>query len=258
MNIRDSTDIEDLLRMTSGFSLEAFMADLLRLVYVVDIDREALKKGFGNTVVERLDKDGGADRIIAILAEATDERRAFLDGIRSQLEMNLSTLSQPLSLGGKDVGIITSPKISDLAALGVLSLSLAVQIAFQAEVPEIALGFLDSVEALSFAFSFTRTDPDVIETDLSTRFTELLRGLPSEPYQLFPFMKISGKLPVGLPWPEHYLICADLARSIHESQVSEWKRFYNKVGDVLREADFVWGEKRLDSLTLAAGLESEE
>lgn len=167
--------------------------------------------------------------VIRRLAVSTASRRAFLDRNRTRLE-NRSRLYYSVSLP-------TEPE--QLAAMGKLSLLIALHLSALTHSPSVALGFLESIETLDFVLHLWEPErPD------KTGSKE-----PSGQQRLLWLID-------GLPTSRDYRFCAELAQqeTIHQKEIWERSRkFSSEKEGPIREEDFGLADSRVRSLFHAAG-----
>jgi len=167
----------------------------------------------------------GLDR----LTKSVESRRVLLDKAHGQFE--------PLVLSGKrkltelDHPGLTELNDKELNAAGRLSLGLALNLAQLTATPEIALGYLESIEALVFALIAT---PHLIDIQKDQKC------------QL-------GILIKDLPHPEDYELCATLVKAKLNKRKNEWQRSILVEDGLVNVKDFELAQSEVFTLHHAAG-----
>lgn len=163
------------------------------------------------------------------LAASTASRRAFLDRNRSRLE-NRAHLYYSDSLAADP---------EDLSLTGRLSLLIALDLAALANVPDVALGFIETIETLDFVLHLWQTGkPD----------DRTAQGPSGQQRMLW--------LIHGLPGPLDYRFCAELAEKETKRRKEIWqlsRRFSGEEKGPIRKEDFDLAESRVRALYHAAG-----
>jgi len=163
------------------------------------------------------------------LAISTASRRAFLDRNRGRLE-NRAHLYYSDSLNADP---------EDLPLIGRLSLLIALDLAAMTDMPDIALGFIETIETLDFVLHLWQTGkPD----DRTTKE-------PSGQQRMLWLIH-------GLPGPLDYRFCAELAEKETKRRKEIWlhsRRFSGEEKGPIRKEDFDLAESRVHALYHAAG-----
>ncbi len=120
---------------------------------------------------------------------------------------------------------------TNLPAVGRLSLGIALDLAKSVNDPDIALGYLNAIEALAFALEFAETDSNSSRSGLVKHLLAFISDLPR---------------------PEDYRLCITLARERFKQRQEEWERPPSFKGNTIETADFDLARVQVNSLCLAA------
>lgn len=173
---------------------------------------------------------GKRDQVIRKrLAASVEARRTALDKARAHTEMQVFQNRFLLSESDEDIAAMIPADNTNLSTIGQLSLSIALDLARQTEEPDIARGYIDSVEALTLALKTVAIDTNTPSPD---------------------YIKWLSTLAGNLPHPEHYGLCAKLTQSKHDTRTEEWQQAPLSSDG----ADgFALAQTQIDSLHHAAG-----
>ncbi len=163
------------------------------------------------------------------LVTSTTSRRTFLDRNRSRLE-NRTHLYYSDSLNADP---------ENLPLIGHLSLLIALHLAALTRLPDVALGFIETIETLDFVLNLWQTGKPETQTS---------KGPSGQQRMLW--------LIHGLPGPGHYRFCAELAEKETKGRKEIWQHARRFAGDEkgsIRKEDFDLAESRVQALYHAAG-----
>lgn len=205
------------------FDTQTLAVDLLYLASLKNDDLAARVLGPNIPAAKR------GSIIARRLADSTASRRAFLDRTRGRLE-NRSHLYLGDSLAA-------APE--DLPLIGRLSLLIALHLAALTGLPDVALGFIETIETLDFVLHLWQTE------------TFDPRGSKEPTGQQRMLWLIHH-----LPGPRDYRFCAELADRETKRHKEIWqlsRRFSGEEKGPIRKEDFDLAESRVRALYHAAG-----
>ncbi len=215
---------------SAGFDAGSLAADLFLLAC---FHRPVLVEKIGEPGLADLAPAALRDRIAQRLFVSTAARR-------TALEEMLHGLTPPG--GGRPHGPRPARSVDDLPPLpaenellpilGALALGIAFDVAILADEPEIALGFMDAVEAMAFALETSDAASSGIPGGRLDKMARLIQGLPRP-------------LDLGMG--------AILAERKHARRKRRWERSPLHERGPLLEEDFHLDRLRAASLRLAAG-----
>ncbi|MCP4111375.1 MAG: hypothetical protein GY749_38570 [Desulfobacteraceae bacterium] len=169
------------------------------------------------------------------LAESVNARRAILDEIRSRFETKTFRMHhrslQPDT--NESLPLVQGTK-KELRPMGKLTLGLALDLAVQAHMPEIALAYIDIFEALAFI-------SEIAEHDLDNKTAEMA-------YKISVFIS-------DMPNPGDYRICAELTAAKLDTLEGEWKQSLFSKDGIIGPEDFALARTQVASLYHASGPE---
>jgi len=171
------------------------------------------------------------DIVLRRLAVSVNERREELETIRGRLEIGIFRKSRT-KIGTQPLDLLSGQKDS-LRLKGRLVLGIALDLAFLADMPEIALAYLDLFEALALV-------SDTVEKRLGSRtagIADRASGLVGE-----------------LPASDDYRFCAELSKKRLLKYEEEWRHPVPLLKErVLERKDFDSARARVSALRHAVG-----
>ncbi len=120
----------------------------------------------------------------------------------------------------------------DLEALGKLALRIVLDFSVLAETPETALACIELFESLAFFADLIKRDANIGASEMAHKMSSFIGGLPL---------------------PEDYRICAELASAKLAIQEKEWKQSRFSSHGIITNEDFSLAKERVASLYHAAG-----
>ncbi len=228
--ISDYKDHNRFREKQQDISKESIAKDLLLSASLTDA--EIAEKVLGKDIAAR-PAELVKDIVHAWLAESVNERRTVLDEIRSRFETKAfrqhhrslqSDMNEPWpSVQGTK---------KELRSVGKLTLGIALDLAVQAQMPEIALAYIDIFEALGFISGIAEHDLDNKTAEMAYKISAFISDLPSS---------------------QDYRVCAELASAKLDSLEDEWKQSLFSKDGILAAEDFALARTQAASLYHASG-----
>lgn len=227
---RDDDRLRQALAQPGSFTPVSLVVSLLYLACLTQSD--LAERLLGAKTAARPAREQ-QELIESHLAAAVAARRLRLEQARSWLEGTI--LSSRLHLAEANLAALAQAmpaEPANLPALGQLSLTIALDLAALANAPELAWGYLDSIEALTVTLAWI--EPNNRADKLAQTLARLMKNLPR---------------------PEDYALCAKLAEPWFEDRKKEWAD--SALKGLLKPGDFELAKTHLAALYQAAGPEWE-
>lgn len=229
---QDDNQLERALAQQANFEPSSIMIDLLYLAYFTDLERNTgkskVKKALNSDTTATLERE--RNRWQANLADSIETRRTLLDEMRSQLEPRQLSRPDSNELERTLVKLAMPTEKDHLPAIGQLSLGIALHLAWQTKSPNIAQGYLDSIDTLAFVLQFVGPTSRIPEQ------TAILSALIGD-----------------LPSPEAYQLCAKLVENHLAQRQKEWQQALPSQDGPIKASDFDLAWTQVASLHHAAG-----
>ncbi len=223
LDFREPAVVHKAKKNPGGFELTGLSLDLLYLAAL----------GSDSTAKWVMDSGDKVQESIRRLAVSTMRRRRLLNRGRGRLEDLSGRIHDDFSLPSRP---------GALPYLGRLGLLLSLNLAYLARVPDIALGFMESIEALDFVL---HQWPEEYITSLPSRGKNKKAPQLTGPQKLALLIK-------GLPRAFHYSICAQLKEKQTRKQRETWKQTTAAREGLVLPGDIEAQEDRYRSLYLAS------